>query len=202
MFDVDWLAGDVVDKPRVSPLSCDCQVDREVRIGGWVKTGREAGGGAFAFLEVNDGSCLTNLQVRTHPVCKKQPETVKHLKCMCTDHYTLVSRCSCSMHGTRLHLYAVSSYAHRRLAFPDEIVNVIVPFTLQVFVSTEAAAGVGGLKAVTSTGTSILVQGTLRRTPEGTLQVTMLMCMLPLCGTTCTWMCSSNFSWMCMCCIL
>lgn len=76
-------------------------VDRQVRVGGWVKTGREAGGGAFAFLEVNDGSCLTNLQV---------------------------------------------------------------------FVSTEVAATVGGLKALTSTGTSILVQGTLRRTPEGTLQ--------------------------------
>ena len=42
---------------------------------------------------------------------------------------------------------------------------------VQVFVSTEVAAEVGGLKAMTSTGTSILVQGTLRRTPEGTLQV-------------------------------
>ena len=42
---------------------------------------------------------------------------------------------------------------------------------LQVFVSTKVAATVGGLKALTSTGTSILVQGTLRRTPEGTLQV-------------------------------
>ncbi|KAL3135150.1 hypothetical protein ABBQ32_008084 [Trebouxia sp. C0010 RCD-2024] len=76
-------------------------IDQDVRVGCWVKTGREAGGGSFAFLEVNDGSCLANLQV---------------------------------------------------------------------FVSTEVAAGVGGLKALTSTGTSILVQGTLRRTPEGTLQ--------------------------------
>lgn len=42
---------------------------------------------------------------------------------------------------------------------------------MQVFVSTEVAAEVGGLKALTSTGTSVLVQGTLRRTPEGTLQV-------------------------------
>lgn len=41
----------------------------------------------------------------------------------------------------------------------------------QVYVSTEVAAEVGGLKALTSTGTSVLVQGTLRRTPEGTLQV-------------------------------
>ncbi|XP_075509716.1 asparagine--tRNA ligase, cytoplasmic 1-like [Primulina tabacum] len=36
---------------------------QRVRIGGWVKTGREQGKGAFAFLEVNDGSCPGNLQV-------------------------------------------------------------------------------------------------------------------------------------------
>lgn len=36
---------------------------RRVLVGGWVKTGREQGKGSFAFLEVNDGSCLANLQV-------------------------------------------------------------------------------------------------------------------------------------------
>ncbi|CAN1185508.1 Asparagine--tRNA ligase, cytoplasmic 1 [Linum perenne] len=36
---------------------------QRVRIGGWVKTGREQGKGTFAFLEVNDGSCPANLQV-------------------------------------------------------------------------------------------------------------------------------------------
>lgn len=36
---------------------------QHVRVGGWVKTGREQGKGAFAFLEVNDGSCAANLQV-------------------------------------------------------------------------------------------------------------------------------------------
>lgn len=40
------------------------QVGQTLRVGGWVKTGREAGAGAFAFLEVNDGSCFGNLQVR------------------------------------------------------------------------------------------------------------------------------------------
>ncbi len=38
-------------------------VGRTLRVGGWVKTGREAGAGAFAFLEVNDGTCMANLQV-------------------------------------------------------------------------------------------------------------------------------------------
>ncbi|XP_010483144.1 PREDICTED: asparagine--tRNA ligase, cytoplasmic 1 [Camelina sativa] len=36
---------------------------QKVRIGGWVKSGREQGKGAFAFLAVNDGSCPANLQV-------------------------------------------------------------------------------------------------------------------------------------------
>lgn len=37
-------------------------VGRTIRIGGWVKTGRDAGAGAWCFLEVNDGSCFSNLQ--------------------------------------------------------------------------------------------------------------------------------------------
>lgn len=32
-------------------------------IGGWVKTGREAGGGKWIFLEVNDGTSFQSLQV-------------------------------------------------------------------------------------------------------------------------------------------
>ena len=39
------------------------QIGRTLRVGGWVKTGREAGAGAFAFLEVNDGSSAESLQV-------------------------------------------------------------------------------------------------------------------------------------------
>ncbi|PKA53441.1 Asparagine--tRNA ligase, cytoplasmic 3 [Apostasia shenzhenica] len=38
-------------------------VGRKAVVGGWVKTGREQGKGSFAFLELNDGSCLANLQV-------------------------------------------------------------------------------------------------------------------------------------------
>lgn len=34
-----------------------------MRVGGWVKTGREAGAGAFTFLEVNDGSSPESMQV-------------------------------------------------------------------------------------------------------------------------------------------
>ncbi|CAH8257480.1 unnamed protein product [Arabidopsis lyrata] len=37
---------------------------QKVQISGWVKKGREQGKGTFAFLEVNDGSCAANLQVK------------------------------------------------------------------------------------------------------------------------------------------
>jgi hypothetical protein len=39
------------------------QVGKTLRVGGWVKTGREAGAGAFAFLQINDGSCFDSIQV-------------------------------------------------------------------------------------------------------------------------------------------
>jgi aspartyl/asparaginyl-tRNA synthetase len=39
------------------------QIGRTMRVGGWVKTGREAGAGAFCFLEVNDGSTPESIQV-------------------------------------------------------------------------------------------------------------------------------------------
>eukprot|EP00252_Welwitschia_mirabilis_P014956 TRINITY_DN33045_c0_g1_i1.p1 TRINITY_DN33045_c0_g1~~TRINITY_DN33045_c0_g1_i1.p1 ORF type:complete len:570 (+),score=138.73 TRINITY_DN33045_c0_g1_i1:197-1906(+) len=38
-------------------------VGQRIVVGGWVKTGREQGKSTFAFLEVNDGSCPSNLQV-------------------------------------------------------------------------------------------------------------------------------------------
>jgi asparaginyl-tRNA synthetase len=44
----------------------------QITVGGWVKTAREQGNKTFAFLEVNDGSTFTNLQViipvEVHPL--------------------------------------------------------------------------------------------------------------------------------------
>jgi asparaginyl-tRNA synthetase len=39
---------------------------QRVVVGGWVRTGREQGRGALAFLKVTDGSCLGTLQVIVH----------------------------------------------------------------------------------------------------------------------------------------
>ena len=51
----------------------------EIRIGGWVRTRRDAKG--FSFLELNDGSCLGNIQCivrrrygRTCRVARQRPE--------------------------------------------------------------------------------------------------------------------------------
>ncbi len=48
---------------------CTVQIGRTMRVGGWVKTGREAGAGAFTFLDVNDGSCFESLQVSISGPC-------------------------------------------------------------------------------------------------------------------------------------
>ncbi|KAK9861825.1 hypothetical protein WJX84_011032 [Apatococcus fuscideae] len=80
-------------------------VGQTLTFGGWVKTGREQGAGAFAFLEVNDGSTFTNLQV---------------------------------------------------------------------MVTKEIAEAHGGLKSLVSTGTSILVKGTVEKPPEGAKQTVEL----------------------------
>eukprot|EP00879_Flechtneria_rotunda_P014346 GHRR01014986.1.p1 GENE.GHRR01014986.1~~GHRR01014986.1.p1 ORF type:complete len:573 (+),score=204.73 GHRR01014986.1:186-1904(+) len=52
-------------------------VGKTLRVGGWVKTGREAGASAWAFLEVNDGSCFDSLQIM---VDKEVAEEVGGLK--------------------------------------------------------------------------------------------------------------------------
>lgn len=80
-------------------------VGKTIRVGGWVKTGREAGAGAFAFLEINDGSIFDSLQV---------------------------------------------------------------------MITKEVAEKHTGLKKLVPTGTSVLVEGTLTETPEGTKQAVEL----------------------------
>ncbi|KAL1195189.1 Asparagine--tRNA ligase, cytoplasmic 1 [Cardamine amara subsp. amara] len=58
---------------------------QKVRIGGWVKTGREQGKGAFAFLEVNDGSCPANLQVMVDSSVSDLPKLVATGTCVTVD---------------------------------------------------------------------------------------------------------------------
>lgn len=82
-------------------------IGKTLRVGGWVRTGREAGAGAFAFLEVNDGSCFGSIQAMVQ----------------------------------------------------KEVAEAFSP---------------AGLKVMLSTGTSVLLEGELARTPEGTKQLVEL----------------------------
>lgn len=48
-------------KIRIKALLQEKPIDEEITIAGWVRTRRDTG--TFSFLEINDGSCLGNLQV-------------------------------------------------------------------------------------------------------------------------------------------
>lgn len=52
----------------ISIMLLPSQIGQTLRVGGWVKTGREAGAGAFCFLEVNDGSSFESIQVCSPPM--------------------------------------------------------------------------------------------------------------------------------------
>ena len=54
-------AAQIASRPHAPLLFL--QVGQTLRVGGWVKTGRTANKDEFAFLELNDGSTGTNLQV-------------------------------------------------------------------------------------------------------------------------------------------
>jgi asparaginyl-tRNA synthetase len=53
-------------------------LDREVTVGGWVKTRRDSKGG-FSFIELNDGSCFGNLQAIADNTLPNYAEEVQHL---------------------------------------------------------------------------------------------------------------------------
>ena len=46
---------------RIRALLAEQPVNTEVSVEGWVRTRRDSG--SFSFIEVNDGSCLANIQV-------------------------------------------------------------------------------------------------------------------------------------------
>src|SRR5437660_9219306 len=53
-------------------------VGKEVRLQGWVRTRRDSKGG-FSFLELNDGSCLGNVQVIAEASLPNYQAEVLHL---------------------------------------------------------------------------------------------------------------------------
>src|SRR5207248_4665940 len=53
-------------------------VGKEVLLQGWVRTRRDSKGG-FSFIELNDGSCLGNVQVLADGSLPNYAEEIRHL---------------------------------------------------------------------------------------------------------------------------
>ena len=58
-------------------------IGQEVTLQGWIRTRRDSKGG-FSFLEINDGSCLANLQVVADGDLPNYEQEIKHLTAGCS----------------------------------------------------------------------------------------------------------------------
>ncbi|GFH25835.1 uncharacterized protein HaLaN_23867, partial [Haematococcus lacustris] len=65
-------------------------------------------------------------------------------------------------------------FTHQNLELCPEFLPTLVAFLAHVMVTKEVAEAVGGLKHLVMTGTSVLVEGELSATPEGTKQAVEL----------------------------
>ena len=64
--------------PRIATLLQDASPDSTVTVKGWVRTRRDSKNG-FSFVEVNDGSCMKNLQVVVDGSVPGYEETIKRV---------------------------------------------------------------------------------------------------------------------------
>ena len=62
--------------PRVAQLLLEGQPGAAVEVAGWVRTRRDNKGG-FSFIELNDGSCMANLQIVVDSSVPGYAETIK-----------------------------------------------------------------------------------------------------------------------------
>lgn len=69
-------------RKRIARILAAPQAGEELQIAGWVRTRRDASG--FSFLEVNDGSCLANLQVIADQSLSNYGEEIKKLSAGCS----------------------------------------------------------------------------------------------------------------------
>ncbi|WP_166831629.1 asparagine--tRNA ligase [Thalassoroseus pseudoceratinae] len=67
-----------MDRPRVSRILSDGQPGEPVEISGWVRTRRDSKDG-FSFVELNDGSCMANLQLVIDSSVPGYAETIKNV---------------------------------------------------------------------------------------------------------------------------
>lgn len=83
-----------------------------VTVAGWIRTARHGKG--FSFLEINDGSCLANIQVIADAALPEYDETIKHLSTGASVRVegTLVDspgkKQRFEVHATHVHLYGAA----------------------------------------------------------------------------------------------
>jgi asparaginyl-tRNA synthetase len=65
-------------RPRVAQLLKEGQAGAEIDLSGWVRTRRDSKN-AFSFIELNDGSCMSNLQVVVDSSVPGYAETIKQV---------------------------------------------------------------------------------------------------------------------------
>lgn len=69
-------------KQRISTVLREQPVEQQIVVEGWIRTRRDTGG--FSFLEVNDGSCLANLQVIADKTLDNYEEDITRLTTGCS----------------------------------------------------------------------------------------------------------------------
>jgi asparaginyl-tRNA synthetase len=69
-------------RKRIANILAAAQTGKQLQIAGWVRTRRDAGG--FSFVEVNDGSCLANIQVIADQTLANYGDEVKRLSAGCS----------------------------------------------------------------------------------------------------------------------
>ena len=72
-----------MEKVRVAEARRSEAIGRLVCVQGWIRTRRDSKGG-FSFLEINDGSCLGNLQIVADSSLPNYESEVKRLSAGCS----------------------------------------------------------------------------------------------------------------------
>lgn len=72
-----------MDRMTISEIRRPEAIGRRLKMHGWVRTRRDSKGG-FSFLEINDGSCLANVQVIADSSLSNYESDVKHLTPGCS----------------------------------------------------------------------------------------------------------------------
>eukprot|EP01018_Ginkgo_biloba_P006305 Gb_13621 [translate_table: standard] len=148
-------------------------VGERVVVGGWVKSGREQGKSSYAFLEVNDGSCPADLQVRI-PLCLRSL-----MRLVVGNNATNGSAGKVSGGNTNGNVKAepapgrtTTSVAYLQINDGSCSSNLQAPKNAEILVLTCSVkisnldSSIASLNQLTPRGTSILVEGVLKQPTE------------------------------------